>query len=206
MADAVPESDDLKESLTEFLKVLGLLDLVTGALGLYAVFDWLRGSRVFIDLFPSTGTPLIDLVLLACVAALVGKIIGIAAEIALGIVELVAERVQKRYMEEIRGALKTLAPGATADALHLGEEIVSQSLPDLRASMATAQKDAHIALSAMFLVIPYGLLLASRWSSQGGDVFLVVGVVVSCFASYVFKASYIEDVRTRLQVLAGSKP
>ena len=64
-------SERVESLATSFVGALGLLDLILGSLTLYWARLW-SGPEIA-KLFPSTGFPFVDVALLACAAALVGK-------------------------------------------------------------------------------------------------------------------------------------
>lgn len=71
--DATTEAKGMAE---KFVQTLGLLDLIIGGLALYWVRLWFGDSVT--RLLESTGYPWLNIALLACGAAFVGKIISMA--------------------------------------------------------------------------------------------------------------------------------
>src|SRR5438045_945353 len=67
---------------SQFVTFLGLQDVIVGSLAMYCL-HLAAGSAT--DAFESTGLPVVDIALLACGAALIGKIIGLSAAMAMAL-------------------------------------------------------------------------------------------------------------------------
>jgi hypothetical protein len=200
--------DEAKGGFSDFLRTLGLIDLVTGALALYAIFVWVRGSASVEAFLPSTGTEIVDLALLACVAALIGKIIGITTQVPLALLEILAESSSREEISQITTSLAILNPGGTGDALARGAQIVSSAQPDRGERVERFETDAQLLLSAVLLAIPYGALLISRVPVGSGWIAvaaLLVTVVLLVAGAFLLIAGRVEEIRTGLEVLAHPK-
>ena len=85
--DAATEAKGMAE---KFVQTLGLLDLIIGGLALYWVRLWF-GTGVT-RLLESTGYPWLNIALLACGAAFVGKIISMLGELVAAFVDVLRKK------------------------------------------------------------------------------------------------------------------
>lgn len=86
------EAEGLGQSV---LGVLGLVDIIIGGLFLYAAFDFQRPTN---PVFHTTGFPFVDVALLACAAALLGKVLSLMAFFVMGLM--------RRILRESSSALR----------------------------------------------------------------------------------------------------
>jgi hypothetical protein len=84
-------ASDAKGVTENFIQSLGLIELIIGGVGSYALWLLYRGQTS--NLFPSTGTKLIDIGLLAFAAALVGKLVCLAVAAGMGLMWVIIKRI-----------------------------------------------------------------------------------------------------------------
>jgi hypothetical protein len=94
------EGESLAKSV---LGILGLSDVIVGGLFLYAAFHFERPTQT---VFHTTGFTFVDVVLLACAAALIGKIILLFVAVLMGIARA---RHRKSRGADLRTALEEYA-------------------------------------------------------------------------------------------------
>jgi hypothetical protein len=77
-------TEQAKQVTTDFVNMLGLQELIFGGISLYLF--WLRNPSAAASQFPSTGASYLDVPLLACAAAFVGKLLSFVIAVVMAIV------------------------------------------------------------------------------------------------------------------------
>src|SRR5262245_20814533 len=89
--DKDESGEEPKDLTTQIVNTLGLVDLIFGGLTIYLVWLFYDQSNLT-KIFKSTGQKWVDLALLACAAAFVGKIVTLASHLMTAIGELLIEK------------------------------------------------------------------------------------------------------------------
>src|SRR3954467_5136249 len=92
------------------LGILGLSDIIVGGLFLYAAFQFERPTQ---SIFHTTGFAFVDIVLLGCASALVGKVILLFVAVLMGIARAIH---RKKRGGELRDTLVEYAQSAAGKA------------------------------------------------------------------------------------------
>jgi hypothetical protein len=82
------EGESLAKSV---LGILGLSDIIVGGLFLYAAFQFERPTQ---SIFHTTGFTFVDIVLLACASALIGKIVLLFVAVLMGIARAIHRKTR----------------------------------------------------------------------------------------------------------------
>jgi hypothetical protein len=169
---------DAKGVAGDFIQSLGLLELILGGVGLYALWLWYgeQTSR----LFPSTGTKFLDIGLLAFAAALVGKLVCLIVAAGMGLMrKLIKAADLLGYYKNLQsGLFRYLEVSTISDlAIKLGQEksdVIELSLyyvvradPKQQAYFDRLQTKTIVAYSTCVLSIlylPYLLRAGAPWS------------------------------------------
>ena len=201
-------AQDVRGLAEGFVRILGLGDIIFGALALY----WGRlafpciGRRL-----PGTGYEFVDVALLACAAALVGKVVALAATLAMAQVWRMAARRSRPTFLGLRNALAeylvAIEPGtdhasavraapwhavlADATAHAVGEA------PRERAALDREMAGAEFTYGATLLLVLYVWQFARH--AQLVDIALGAAAVLALlYAGTVQQRSYVERLRAVL--------
>src|ERR1044072_6333186 len=85
------EASEAKGAVDQFVRTLGLMDIIIGALILYWIFLWFDAALP--TYFKSTGSQTINIALLICAAAIVGKMLTSVAYLIIALIEIVIEKL-----------------------------------------------------------------------------------------------------------------
>lgn len=200
-------SEDVKGAAELFLQTLGLTDIVLGALSLYIIRLW-YGPESGI-LFPTTGNTWIDLGLLACGAALAGKIISLVVYFLAALVESLIECL------DIQNASTTLTTtldeyrkrkGHTSDIsnwekVDLAVAYVAKASPGLQRELESIRTTTIMGYSATILAIPFGAYLVYNRFGTGLVVILALCILLLILLALIHQVNYLVALRNSLAVL-----
>ncbi|HJY31147.1 MAG TPA: hypothetical protein VJ306_24130 [Pyrinomonadaceae bacterium] len=204
--DAVSESKGVAEN---FIQSLGLLELILGGVGLYGFWLW-YGERAA-KLFPSTGTKLIDIGLLAFAAALVGKLICLFVAALMGLIwKSIRAADFLGYQANLERAFLRYhgAPNLQDLSVTLGQEnpdlrglafyYVVLADPKQQDHLERIKTNAIVAYSICVLsliYIPYLYRAGAPWSMWVG---MVLATIVFLFLGYLEQLDYLRTLSERL--------
>ena len=201
-------AQDAKGVAESFVRILGLGDIILGALALYWV--WLAFPGVGPRL-PGTGYEFVDVALLGCAAALVGKVVSLAATLVMAIVWKVAARASGPSFPPTRTALAeyldAIEPGTehasalTAASWHavLADAVAHAvgEAPRERAGLDRAMAGAEFTYGANLLLVLY----VWQFARHANAIVIACGaaaVLVLFYAGTVQQRSYLERRRAVL--------
>lgn len=173
--DAATEAKGLAE---QFLQTLGLVDLIIGALLLYLLRLW---AGTMPHVFESTGYPWVDVALLACAAAFVGKIVSFSADLFAGLRDFLRSEESYTRLNNAIANFRTVSDDHSsidgADPIDLASRYVANANPRLEAELEALYNATTIAYSVSFLAILYGIYFGSKkaeLADLGPPVLLVI--------------------------------
>ncbi len=208
-ADAATEAKGLAE---QFLQTLGLVDLIIGALTLY----WLRlcvGKNIT-RVLESTGHSWLDVALLACAAALVGKIVSTIADLLAGLRDSFrSDESYKRLNDAIRDFRTVLGDNSSMDGvdpIDQASRYVVNSNPRLQSELEAIYNATVIAYSMSFLALLFGIYFGSKrveLADVGPPVLFVIIPVILAAAFVIYgllkQSDYIDTLTDHLNYAAS---
>jgi hypothetical protein len=169
---------------TSFVATLGLLDIILGGLALYC-YRLLSGRQIE-SRFPSTGFASVDVALLACGAALAGKLIYLLVSgFIMGAVEwLWSHTNQKRLADAVAAYCRTTkrnTAAVTVAPMDLAVAYLAFDVPPLAQSLDQIRTAAHFAYGASILCAPFYYYMRDQlgawWFVGGGALFFFLGLL-----------------------------
>ncbi|HEU4641312.1 MAG TPA: hypothetical protein VFS44_02575 [Gemmatimonadaceae bacterium] len=208
---------DAKGVVEEFVGVLVLLDIVLGGLALY----WVR--LAFPDVgaqLPGTGYDVVDVALLACAAAIVGKMVSLVASAVGAVVLMRAAATHDGPFAAVSRALidyRTAAEGSSANTAELeawgkdaswrahwkellGDAVahLSNASPDAAARLERERASAALTYGVSVLVALFGAQLALRTRPWVGAVALAA-VLLLLYSGRVRQRGYLRQLAAELE-------
>jgi hypothetical protein len=198
-------SKELKSLAEDFLKTLGLMDLVRGGLILYWIRLWYP-SEPF-SLFPGTGNTVLDVALLTCGAAFAGQALSLLISSVTALIDLLLQGT--RYFVRLKSSL---APHKAAPqsplAIKEGDEIdvatylATTSDPKNKPLLERLGARAEIGYSVGLLAIPYAIYLGHKDAPRGLIVGVGAGAVTLFIVGVLTRLDYFQELAMRV----GSPP
>jgi hypothetical protein len=214
-----------------FVRTLGLTDIVFGSFLLY----WLRVSLRTTDwplVFPGTGYPWVDVVLLAAAAALVGKVLSLVVYLETAVLDALldaAERLPgwlaKRkgkvgrvgkvgYGEGLSAALDEYltAQGRPVrekghDVRDLAEAYVAAGSSEWGPALERKRVDISIAHAGALVTVLYAFYFVSqRTVPRGLTVVVLVAALVLFVTGILTQLDYVKTLRDQLEILRHRPP
>jgi hypothetical protein len=161
---------EAKSLASSFVATVGLLDIILGGLALYSA-RLLYGVRIESQ-FPSTGFVFVDIALLACGAALFGKLIFLLVSgLIMGIVEwrwssLANEKRLNDALATYRLTTKRNTPDSKVAPMDLAIAYLASDSPGREKSLEQIRTAAHFAYGAAVLCIPFFYYLRQTLGSH----------------------------------------
>jgi hypothetical protein len=202
------DPENVKEIASGFLSTLGLLDLILGGLALYWVSLWIGAGTA--KLFPSTNLPIVDTVLLASAAALVGKVIILMVNSIMAVVDSCLLK-HSTYYKELTSALELYwlnrgDPQHKVDrSLERAMNCLENDAPLQAQAVERIGTAAVFAYGAFILAILYALYLYSQSIGIVWVVILSICVVVFFVLGFFEQIDQIVQATIRLEHLAVQK-
>jgi hypothetical protein len=199
--------EDVKGAAELFLQTLGLTDIVLGALSLYIIRLWYGTESA--KLFPTTGNTWVDLGLLACSAALVGKIISLVVYFLAALVEGLIERLDiqnasttlTQTLNEYRQRKGHTSDIGTWEKVDLAVAYVAKASPGLQRELERIRNTTIMGYSATILAIPFGAYLVYYHLGTGLVIILAVCILSLILMALIHQVDYLITLRNSLAVL-----
>jgi hypothetical protein len=201
--DAASEAKGITD---QFVQTLGLVDLIIGGLALYWSRLWFGNSVTrFVE---STGYPWLDIALLACGAAFVGKIISLVAELFAAFLDIVKHSKSTRLTESLeryRTEIQDQSALGDADQIDLATTYLINANPKLRPDLERIHNASTLAYSMTFLSSLFALyFLSKRFELPDAGppvvIILVLGVLAIGFLvfGWMNQADYVDTLANNL--------
>jgi hypothetical protein len=174
MADDDEKSvaDEAKGFSQEVVATLGLVELILGGVAFYGIWLIFRNSGVG-ELFPSTGTFVVDIALQLFVAALVGKVIYLIVAFPMGLMRLIMKRLPTFY-QPLEDALRKFYDAATVSKFKTGNtNLIDVAVMHL--SLADAGQRVAFERRRLKIIVAFG-----------------TSILAGIFFFYLFHEKYIE--------------
>jgi|1186.fasta_scaffold40404_2 hypothetical protein len=190
----------------EFLGLVGLLDVVFGVLLLYGI--WLFSPEGLQRLFPSTQSDVVDIALLACAAALVGKLVVLAVAFLLALFRI----IDRKYIgENIKAAVDNYAAAVNcsippeADTMDAAEQLLAVNAPRQHTEVMRIRSSAMLAYGGGLIAIPY---MVQFYRAGSGTLAILCGTaaLVSLALGVLYQSDYHRTLFTTLGALTRSSP
>ena len=207
--DAAAEAKGLAD---QFVQTLGLVDLIIGGLALYWSRLWFGADVTrFLE---TTGYPWLDIALLACAAAFVGKIVSLVAELAAGLIDDQQKHAKGgRLTQSLNGFKDALADESNmgdADKLDLATTYLINANPKLRPDLERIYNASTLAYSMTIIASLFAAYFFSKRSElqDAGPpvmVIVVLAVLVIGFVIYglLNQFEYVDMVVNNLNFAAA---
>lgn len=207
---------DAKGVTENFIQSLGLLELILGGVGSYALWLWYRGQTP--NLFPSTGTKFIDIGLLAFAAALVGKLVCLIVAAGMGLMwKIIKESNLLGYQENLEKAVLDYQGVNTYQQL---AQKLGHPKPDLRALalyylvLADAKQQVYFERIQTKAIVAYSIcvlavLYVPYLYRAGAQKSMLTGAVLGTLLFFVLgsleQLDYLKTLAERLIVVQTAK-
>lgn len=178
-------TEQAKQVTTDFVNMLGLQELIFGGIFLYLF--WLRNPSAVALQFPSTGASYLDVPLLACAAAFVGKLLSFVIAVVMAIVaKMFRHRWVYRDLDiELTEYRKKLGNSTALDAhdhTDLALAYIVRAWPERQAYFERIKAKSSFAYGCVLLVVLaiWSTKLGSDfrgWFSGAGIGFLFLGML-----------------------------
>jgi hypothetical protein len=199
-------SDEAKGAAEKFVQTLGIIDLILGALALYWFRLW-YGERLIV-LFPSTSYNILDIALITCAAAFVGKAISLLATILMAAMEYAIQYFDHSYYRELKRVLHKYHMSQkyeysldNIDTVDMARHYVMTAEPSQRADLESHRTTTILAYSITLLAFLYAVYLISI----GGPGLITSGVLVCIILFLILgvaeQYAYIQTLSPRLIAL-----
>jgi hypothetical protein len=214
-----------------FVRTLGLTDIVFGSFLLY----WLRVALRATDwplVFPGTGYPWVDVVLLAAAAALVGKVLSLVVSLETAVLdalldaaERLPDKLAKRkgkvgkvgkigYRKGLSAALDKYltAQGRPVrekehDLRDLAEAYVAAASQERGAALERMRVDVSIAHAGALVTVLYAFYFVSQRSVPRGLAVVVLFAALVLFVTGILaQLDYVKTLRDQLEILLHRPP
>lgn len=209
--DAATEAKGMAE---KFVQTLGLLDLIIGGLALYWVRLWFGYSVT--RLLESTGYPWLDIALLACGAAFVGKIISMVGELVAASIDSLRKPEMaplKRLSDAVtlyHGLIKDTSNIETADTIDLARTYLVNANPKLRPDLDRIHDAITLAYSVTLLSALFAVYFFSKRVELINDgtptaLGIVLGLLAVGFLvfGWINQSDYLDKLTDNLNIAAA---
>ena len=207
--DAAAEAKGLAD---QFVQTLGLVDLIIGGLALYWSRLWF-GTGVARFLEP-TGYPWLDIALLACGAAFVGKIVSLLAEVAAGLVDDHQKHAKNQQLTQSLAGFRTAIADESnienTDKIDLATTYLINANPKLRPDLERIHNASTLAYSMTILASLFAVYFFSKRleTQDTGPPVMVIAVLVVLaigFLAYglLNQADYVDTLVNNLNFSAA---
>jgi hypothetical protein len=209
--DAATEAKGMAD---KFVQTLGLLDLIIGGLALYWVRLWFGYSMT--RLLESTGYPWLDIALLACGAAFVGKIISMAGELVAAFTDSLRKPEKshlKRLLDAVtlyHGQIKDTSNIQSADEIDLARTYLVNANPKLRPDLDRIHDAITLAYSLTLVSALFAVYFFSRRGEPNSDgTPTTLGIVMSVLAvgflvfGWLNQSDYLDTLTDNLNIAAA---
>lgn len=191
LQDAVSETKGVAEN---FVSTLGLTDLIIGGLNLY--WAKLQYGSLAPTLFTSTGHEWVDIGLLACGAAFVGKIITLSSDTFAAVVLMLIEglklKVYSRFMDALniyRGALGHESE-IVGDPVDLAVAYATKAGPQYKLGLDSIQLNSTLAYSAFLTAFLYVYYITSKTLNTDLPAAIIIALVILVMMFLVIGITY----------------
>lgn len=208
-----------------FVRTLGLTDIVFGSFLLY----WLRVALRATDwplVFPGTGYPWVNVVLLAAAAALVGKVLSLVVYLETAVLDALldaAERLPGKLAKRKgkggygKGLSAALDKYLTAqgrpvrekehDLRDLAEAYVAAGSSEWGAALERKRVDISIAHAGALVTVLYAFYFVSQRSVPRGLTVVVLFAALVLFVTGILtQLDYVRTLRDQLEILLHRPP
>jgi hypothetical protein len=208
--DAATEAKGMAE---QFVQTLGLVDLIIGALILYWMRLWF-GTKLG-AILPSSGYPWLDIALLACAAAFVGKVVSLLANLAAAFRDQLRNKTKGDYkrlvdaLSSFRTELVETSNIEGADQVDVATAYAISGRPSLKPELDNIYNATTLAYSMTLLSFLFGIYF---WTKRveldfGSWVVLVSaqGVLAISFLIYglLSQTDYIDALTDNLNFMTA---
>jgi hypothetical protein len=203
---STPENE-AKGVSENFVKALGLNELILGGVGIYGMWC-LYGANVS-RLFPSTGITFVDIGLLACAAAWIGKIIDLMANIFLAIGRAAIKKANiSGYAGRIADELKVLKIlEENRNPIDRGIHYVVLKDSKKKTEFEDIRRNAIHAYGATIVLIPYLLYVYGHNAPTATSLLplIIAALFVFPILGFLHQLDLYKTVDDALQVLKNVK-
>lgn len=204
--DAAAEAKGLAE---QFVQTLGLVDLIIGALTLYWVRLWF-GSRVT-EVLPSSGFTWVDVALLGCAAAFIGKVISSAADLVAAVSDVLRRPTKGPYkrvedaLNNYRTAIDDKSATDDADRIDLAARYLINASPRLRPEVERLYSASILAYSMTLLSFLFVFYFWFRAKDFPKTLIIIQAVAAIAFLAYglMKQTDYLDEIADNLNHAAA---
>lgn len=213
MGESKDDKPDEK-TVDQLVGALGLPELILGSLALYALRRHMDPTGLMRE-FPSTGYEWVDVALLGCAAALVGKVLTLASWVGIAGVYWIVDKTDfLEYRSKILAGLNLYRRSLNLNALSpkttglrdSAIAFVAIEKPDWAKTLRNTERSALLAYGAVLVSVLY---VAPIWSAGNGRVALLL-LVLLCPATLVFgilhQLDIVRETGIAIAALAAKAP